>query len=714
MRFVALAAVFLIFSVSEVNAQSARRDSTPNGSGAAAPQAGLGSSMARTAKAARIARAPDLDGRDDDPVWQTAEPITGFRVYEPTEDGEPSLRTEGRVAYDDHNLYILVRAFDPHPDSIVSLLSRRDVMTSSDIIYVLIDAYHDRRTGVMLMVNPAGVKVDQSLYNDVVEDLSWDGVWDVATRIDSLGWVAEFRVPFSQLRFRSAASHTFGFTIARDIARYNERTSWPLYRNSRVGTVSQLGDLVGLSGIEAASRIELMPYVVAKSLSERRPAEWGRKQELSAGADLKYGLTSNLTLDATVNPDFGQVESDPAVLNLTAFETQFEERRPFFQEGVGLFKCGGPCEGIFYTRRIGRSPQLASSPMDPTATTILGAAKLTGRLGRGVSVGLVEALTRREVGAGGTTIEPQTNYLVGRGYKELRDGHSGAGVMLTAVNRNLDDETADILRRNAYTLLFQGFHRFWQNRYELMGYSGLNRVEGSERAIARTQLSSVHYYQRPDHDWQRGGRRFDSTLTSLGGNVSALQFQKLAGQVRYSTTIRNATPGVEINDLGFVPTVNDFSVRNTLLLRTSKPGKGYRSLLSQLYTTNNWTTDRMRSGSVIGLHGFAQLPNTWSVASTSEIYKYGGVNCVTCSRGGPAIRQSPGYWSALEIEGDSRRVLVPEFQIEHAREDEGRSYMTQIEFGFSFRAGGRFSMEMGPEIERRRDDQQWIANLAIS
>ena len=710
MRSIALASIVFFLS-SSLAAQSDRKDSSATRPVNPVPSSGMASAPSAIATAERTSRAPLLDGRDDDPIWGTAEPITGFRQFAPAENGEPTFRTEARVAYDDQNLYVLMRAFDPHPDSIVGLLSRRDVLTASDRLYLIIDAYHDRRTGVMLIVNPVGVKVDQSLYNDFNEDLSWDGVWDVATRIDSLGWVAEFRIPFSQLRFTTGPSNTFGFTLARDIARLNERISWPLYRASRVGTISQAGELVGLVGIPRASRFEVLPYVVAKSLSEQRPDQWGRKQELSAGADLKYGVTSNLTLDATVNPDFGQVESDPAVLNLTAFETRFEERRPFFQEGVGLFKCGGPCEGIFYTRRIGRSPQLASSPSDPTSTTILGAAKLTGRVSRGVSVGLVEAVTRREVGEGDKTIEPQTNYLVGRGYKELRGGRSGAGVMVTAVNRSLDEDTEDFLRRNAYTALFQGFHRFANERFELMGYSGFNRVEGTEQAIARTQLSSVHYYQRPDHDWKNGRRRFDSTLTSLSGNVTALQFQKLGGQLRYSTTWRRATSGVEINDLGFVPTVNDFSVRNTLFAQSAKPGKYYRRIQSQLYTSNNWTTDGMRSGSVIGLFGFVELPNSWSANTKNEIYKWGGINCVSCSRGGPAVRQSPGYFSELEVEGDSRRVLVPEVRIEHAREDEGRSWTTEFEVGVSFRAGGRFSMEIGPEIEQRRDDQQWIANF---
>ena len=273
-----------------------------------------------------------------------------------------------------------------------------------------------------------------------------------------------------------------------------------------------------------------------------------------ANALIEAALAS-LTVDATVNPDFGQIEADPAVLNLTAFEVRFEERRPFFQEGVGLFRCGGPCEGIFYTRRIGRAPQLRTSSAEPNATTILGAAKVTGRLNNGLSVGFVEAVTRREVGLGGRTVEPGTNYLVARAVKEMRQGRSALGVMGTAVNRDLDPATQPFLRREAYTFVAQGYHRFAGDRWEGMLYTGENVVRGSREAIARTQLSSIHYYQRPDHE-----ETFDPARTSLRGGVVGGSLTKLRGSVRYNNFIRAAGPGLELNDLGFVPVVNDLSL----------------------------------------------------------------------------------------------------------------------------------------------------------
>jgi hypothetical protein len=317
--------------------------------------------------AVRAATPPILDGRDSDDAWRRVAPITCFRVFDPTEDAEPVFATEARITYDNANLYIFVRAFDPRPDSIIALLSRRDVKTTSDQIKVMIDSYHDRRTGYEFAVNPAGVKRDYYTFDDGNEDISWDAVWDVATRIDSLGWTAEFRIPLSQIRYASAPEHTFGVMIMRDVARRNERYSWPLYRRSRNGLASQFGEVSGFAGLGSPTRLEISPYALTRNESALRTTGFDRVQRASIGADIKYGITSNLTLDATVNPDFGQVEADPATLNLTAFETFLAEQRPFFLEGTGIFRFGDDPTALFYSRRIGRTPQLSGLVTDPNA-----------------------------------------------------------------------------------------------------------------------------------------------------------------------------------------------------------------------------------------------------------------------------------------------------------------------------------------------------------
>src|SRR5436309_7897944 len=396
-------------------------------SGAGTPPARTPPPTSNSVAARRAVRAVVIDGKDDDEVWREAPAITAFREFSPREDGPPRFPTEAKVAYDDHNFYAFIRAFDPHPDSILRILARRDVRAPTDQLKIVIDSYHDRRTGYEFAVNPAGVKRDYAIYNDNHEDDAWDGVWEVAATVDSLGWTAEFRIPLSQLRYAHADTNTFGFAVWRDIQRYSERVAWPVYRQSKAGFASQLGDVTGLVGLAAPRRREVAPYAVTKSVSVPAGTGFDRSQRLTGGADLKYGLTSNLTLDATVNPDFGQVEADPAVLNLTAFETFFQERRPFFVAGTGIFRFDVNCsqvncngERLFYSRRVGRAPHLTDLYGDassPTGTTIMGAGKLTGRLAGGLNLGVLEGVTARETGPQDRTIEPLTNYAeIGRAH----------------------------------------------------------------------------------------------------------------------------------------------------------------------------------------------------------------------------------------------------------------------------------------------------------
>ena len=282
--------------------------------------------------------------------------------------------------------------------------------------------------------------------------------------IDSLGWVAEFRIPLSQLRYPRSSSNTFGLMIMRDLARTNERFSWPAYRRQRPGVASQFGEISGLEGLGSPRRLEIVPYAITKNISTRDESGFGRKQQQSLGADIKYGLASNLTLDATVNPDFGQVEADPAVLNLTAFESFFEERRPFFIEGTGIFQFDPNNAQLFYARRIGRAPQLGGLVEDPNAlipgsSTILGAAKVTGRLSSGTSLGLMTAVTQKET-VGSSVVEPQTEYGVARLSRDFRNGESGLGFIVTQVTRHLDETTEDFLRRNATVAGIDARHRF--------------------------------------------------------------------------------------------------------------------------------------------------------------------------------------------------------------------------------------------------------------
>jgi hypothetical protein len=333
------------------------------------------------------------------------------------------------------------------------------------------------------------VKIDQAIYDDGNEDGAWDAVWDVATRIDSLGWTAEFRIPLSQMRYTADRSHTFGFTIDRDIYRYNERMSWPQFSQAHNGMVSQFGEISGFDDLEAPRRLEAAPYLVAKNASQITNNGFTRGSNATVGGDVKYRVAPNLTLDATINPDFGQVEADPAVLNLTAFESFFDERRPFFVAGRGLFQFNVNCssvncngENLFYSRRIGRTPELAGTYGDNTPqqpTTILGAGKLTGRLPGGLTLGVLDAVTERVTGPADTTFEPATNFAVARLKQDLRGGKSSVGLMFTGVNRSLDQFSSPYLHRSAYAGAFDFRHKLFKDNYEVSGSVDLSRVAGS-------------------------------------------------------------------------------------------------------------------------------------------------------------------------------------------------------------------------------------------
>jgi hypothetical protein len=666
-----------------------------------------------SAQATRARTAPVLDGRETDAVWASATQISAFRIYDPVEDGEPTMRTMAKVAYDDRNLYVLVRAFDPHPDSIVSLLSRRDVRTASDQIKIVIDSYFDRRTGYEFAVNPAGVKRDYYVYDDVNEDESWDGVWDVGTAIDSLGWVAEFRIPLNQLRFAERSEHTFGFGVYRDVARSNERISWPVLRRSRFGFASQLGEVSGILGLGTPRRLELIPYTVQQSVSIRDADGYARDHKMAIGGDLKYGLTSNLTLDATVNPDFGQVEADPAIFNLSAFEQSVSERRPFFLEGTGIFRLNltcndNVCNGLFYPRRIGRVPQLGDLAPEgaqlPDATRILGAAKVTGRIGNGISVGLLEAVTQDESVAG-ITVEPRTNYLVGRVQRDFRAGGSGVGLMLTGVNRDLDDVSALSLRREAYSAGLDFRHRFAGARYSVEGYAVGSIVRGDAEAIAATQRSGVHNFQRTDDRVA-----YDPTRTSLSGTGFQLGLGKIGGGVtRFNTTLTRWSPGLEVNDVGFLTLADEQSWGNWFAFVFNTPRSFYRRLQINFNQWQNFTIDGTRTALGGNINANTQLKNQWFA------YSGIGVNapsyCARCLRGGPALLQSRRVNTWAGLEGDQRRQVVPSIYFDYSRWDEGRSSFYAVSTGLQARIASRFSMSLSPSYRVNTDDRQWNGNF---
>ncbi|MGH7617000.1 MAG: DUF5916 domain-containing protein, partial [Gemmatimonadaceae bacterium] len=574
-------------------------------------------------------------------------------------------------------------------------------------------SYHDRRTGYEFGVNAAGVKIDQALYDDGNEDGAWDAVWDVATRVDSLGWTAEFRIPLSQMRYSTDRAHTFGFTIDRDIYRYAERVSWPMLSQSKPGMASQLGTLQGLDDLEAPRRLEAMPYVVTKSASEITNNRYTDRSNMTMGGDLKYRVASNLTLDATINPDFGQVEADPAVLNLSAYESFFDERRPFFVAGRGLFRFDVNCnnvnctsEGLYYSRRIGRTPELAGTygdtvPQQPT--TILGAAKLIGRFPGGFTLGVLDATTQRESTRGDTTYEPGTNYAVARLRQDLRNGNTSFGGMLTAVNRSLDAWSSPYLPSSAYVGAVDFRHRFLSNMYEVSGSFDQSRVAGSREAMLALQTDAVHYYQRPD-----AGLPLDSNATALGGDAEEFKVDKVGGQhLMFESAYQRRSAGFEVNDLGYLRRADQQSWSTWVGVFDRREHLFYKRFQWNSNWWQNWTTAGLPQEAAYNTNVQITLENDWGVHAGGTVGQLGTTYDDRGARGGPAVRQDSYIAPWAGINGNDRRAVVPSLWVNYFRGSGGRGSSLNVSPEIDYKMAGRFSSAISFSWARNISDNQW-------
>jgi hypothetical protein len=663
-----------------------------------------------------------VDGRVAEAVWDQAPPIDEFVQRAPAEGEAPSQRTDARIAYDDNALYIAVRAYDTEPERIVGMLTRRDQMSPSDWIKIVVDSYYDRRSAYEFAVNPVGVKTDRYYFNDGASDDSWDAVWDVEVARGADGWSAEFRIPFSQLRFNNTMGGPVGFAVMREIGRLAETATWPLLSRNANGFVSQFAEVRGLKRGGSPKKLELLPYTVgslALSPESNNPLLERTDPAGSIGLDLKYALRPGLTMTATVNPDFGQVEADPAVVNLDAFETFFQERRPFFVEGSGTFQfnvdCNdGACTGLFYSRRIGRPPQATATLADgeysrtPIAATILGAAKLTGRIGK-FSIGGLSAVTSQEDATISSTpvllrtqaVEPLTGYGVIRARREFAN-QSNVGFMLTSTNRRLVDEVA-FLPKDAYTGGVDYDIRF-SPRYGMSGFWAGSHVAGSAAAIERLQRNNVHAFQRPDADHVE----VDPTLTALNGHAGSINFGKIAGEkTRFSGNYGFKSTGFDINDLGFQRRADERYVSHWFQKRDMVPGRYSRSFIWNLnqYAGWNFAGDRLWSGANVNMHWMWR-----NYYSTSFGFNVNGAPMRDrITRGGPAVLGNGSLASWHNFGTDNRRSLSAFYFGYYENDGQGT---TRLNVGpsLTWRPTAATSISTGFRYNINNDDAQWVTN----
>jgi len=705
------------------------------GAAAAQSQSGPTNAPKKIYKTAPInPRAPVIDGKLDEEVWAKVPWEGGFVQSEPYEGREPSEKTSFKILYDDKNIYVALSAHDAQAGKIERRMSRRD-SCSGDTVTVAFDSLFDHLTAFVFTVNAAGVKADQLLVNDGMsssdeEDMSWDPIWDTAAAVDGEGWTAEMRIPLSQLRFGNKEDQVWGLQVRRYLFRTSESSDWqPIPRNSP-GIVHLFGELHGIKGLTPPHQIEIMPYTLGRLQSYRpvpgNPFASGRERSILGGIDGKAGVTSDLTMNFTVNPDFGQVEADPSVVNLTAFETFYEEKRPFFVEGRNIFHyqlMGGDGDfsqdNVFYSRRIGRNPQSYPSTdgfVDmPEATSILGAFKLTGKTRSGFSIGVLESVTAKEnasISSGGLSsdvpVEPMTNYFALRAQKDYKAGATIIGGMLTATNRSLRDDSLGFLHDAAYTGGLDFFHSWKNKTYYFSMKTVFSRVEGTPDAILRTQLSSVHYFQRPDADYVT----LDPTRTSLSGTGGTAEFGKQGGgHWMYVAGFTWRSPGLELNDIGYLRT-GDMAMQYIWAgYRIYKPFGPFRNLGINFneWSGYNFGGETIFKGGNINL--WAQFKNYWNAGFGINLN--GEALSQSSLRGGPSLRV-PGARSLwFNVQTDMRKPLRLSIMGNGYRRVNGESENWSWQPGLTLVPSPALNLSLTPTFSTNRNVLQYVGTQTM-
>jgi hypothetical protein len=674
-------------------------------------------------RAHRVSTAPAIDGRLDEAAWARADSATGFRQIQPTPGAPASRRTVARVLYDDEHLYVGARMYD-HPDSIAAQVLGRDGFGYTDRFVVSVGSYNNDRNAFRFRVGPSGSRVDGVLSDDDDADTSWDGVWTAETRIDARGWTAEIRIPLSQLRYSPVPADTtaaWGINFRRDIARRREQVSWPPLDPTVDRVVSLYGSLRNLRALPATRSLEVEPYLAG--LAERAaapgplrsPTEWGGR----VGGDLRYGLTPSVSLRATINPDFGQVEADPSQINLSAFETFLPEKRPFFVEGADIFDVQrGP--RLFYSRRIGRAPQgavpdSADEHAMPEQTTILGAAKLTGRTAGDWEVGVLEAVTAQEtatiLGPSGRratpVVEPTTNYAVARVRKNLQGGRSTVGGVVTATHRpGLEARLADDMHRAAYAGGVDGRHRFGAGTYEVRGSLLGSQVRGSRAALLATQTGSAHYFQRPD----AGHVAVDSSRTRLHGWRASGAVEKISGRWRWAAAGGATAPGFEINDLGFLRQSDDVSINGRLTYLKAEEGRRFQELYGRLAVDHEWTFGGLPTRRSLFYLGDVEFRNnaSYNLGGRTTLPAYS----VSALRGGPALRENARTTVFTNYASDGRDALRVGASTNYTwvMGTDGYEYNARVELRYRPSAQAEVSVE--PRLSLERDPAQYVETVS--
>ncbi len=673
---------------------------------------------------------PVIDGSIEDEAWQAGAWDGDFVQFEPVNGGATSQRTEFKVLYDDNNIYVAIKAFDNAPDSISRRISRRD-NADGDFVGISFDSYHDLQTGFVFVVNAAGVKNDFVWVSDgQSEDDTWDPIWYTDAGMYEWGWAAELRIPLTQLRFRISNGGVWGLEVFRQLFRKQEMSVWQHLDRNASGIVHNFGEMTGLTGIKPRKQADITPFVVGSlekfEKVEGNPFATGTNWKINGGLDAKFGITNDMTLDLTVNPDFGQVEADPSVVNLTAYETFFEEKRPFFVEGNNItsFKTGigdGDIgyDNLFYSRRIGRSPHMGAETetnefaSTPRVTPIISAAKITGKTPDGLSIGVLEAVTaegKAEIDSLGErtwqTVEPLSNYFVSRVMKDFDGGKTVIGGAYTNTHRFLDGTGIDGLVRNANTAGLDFKHYFGDDRsWFLSTAAGASNLTGSTTAIENLQYSSVHYYQRPDADYVE----VDPTRTSLNGYGGNVQAGRVGGHWNFMTFGYFKSPGYDLNDVGYLQSADALMTGIWSAYSFDKPFSIFRQIRPNFNAWTGWDYGGTHLFTGGNLNIYTEFKNLWS---TSFGANYEGESLSnTLLRGGPSMLTPASINYFASVGSNSSKMVYGTLWVNGGKGREESSESWAAGFNLTAKPGQSFSVTLSPSFSKNSNSIQYVTYI---
>ncbi|MEE9408441.1 MAG: DUF5916 domain-containing protein [Polaribacter sp.] len=670
----------------------------------------------------KLVKTPIIDGEINEDAWDVVEWSSDFVEKQPNEGSAPTHQTKFKVMYDAKYLYIAIRALDDNPELIQQRLTRRDGF-AGDRVNVIIDSYHDKRTAFVFTTTAAGVKGEEIVTkNGNNWDASWNPIWYTDANLDDKGWTAEMKIPFSQLRFGNAKEQIWGFNINRTIFRLQERSLWQRIPNDQAGFISEAGELHGLIDLKSQKQLEIQPFTVLQYDSYPKegnnPFRDGSDFKLNAGLDAKIGITNDLTLDLTINPDFGQVEADPGAIALDGFQIFFREQRPFFVENKNIFdfKFANGRDNLFYSRRIGRSPHRSATTAtreyanNPINTTILGAAKFSGKTQNGWSIGVLESLTANEFAeiretSGATRkeiVEPLTNYFVARAQKDFNERNSFIGGVFTATNRNLDGNFSK-LHKAAYTGGLDFRHTWRKREFYVEGNGIMSHVTGSKEAIENTQLSIARLFQRTDADYVD----LDVNRTSLTGTGGRIEVGKQGGgNWRYNGGFVWRSPELELNDVGFLRQTDEIIQFAGAKYLWQVPKGIYRNISIGLEQSNNYDFGGNLNKLRYKIEGNVSWKNNWSSeighGASSQIYRNAFL------RGGPRWRAADDRFYYGSIASDRSKKISFRLGYVDIKSDEGVFKRNRYSFRIDYQPFDSFSMSLNNQFARTEDKTQYV------